>query len=227
MRLVRVRVYVYTGTGMHACDSLALAVPCGAILSLICAVARADACLLGLVVSHRQLARSFTAAELSDLYSLSPDPPQPTAEQLDAPEARFAALAAGSDDKLLRRLLRSETGRWVTDIKAHDSLLQADDNLELSAEERAEAKAAFEQEMQSAAAARPVVMPHAAGAASTEVNGACVGGGTGDGGEQCRAGDGSVASTSAAAGASPGSAHALHGAAPCTARHEHGATPAQ
>ena len=105
--------------------------------------------IIGGVCDDESLAKAFSKDELSDLFSLSPPPPTPSAAQLEHPEVRFGALAGGTDDRTLRRLLKAAGfGAMVTGITAHDSLVQADETLGLSAEEREAAKAAFEQEMQ-------------------------------------------------------------------------------
>ena len=111
------------------------------------------------VCDDEQLARSFTQADLSDLYTFPPPPLPPTRRELDHPETRFEALEQGTDDRTLLRLLRTDAfGPWVVGITAHDSLLQADLALELTPEERALAKAAYEQELRPPPP--PMPMPH-------------------------------------------------------------------
>ena len=79
------------------------------------------------VCDDEQLARSFSKSELDDLWSLSDPPPFPDKSQLNDPVGRFPVAAT---DRILRRVLSSDAGRWVSGLIGHDSLLVADEVLD-------------------------------------------------------------------------------------------------
>ena len=79
------------------------------------------------VCDDEQLARSFTNAELSDLWSLSNEPAQPTEDELDAPEVRPSfcrhLLATATLYNAHRLALRGNALLLLDDLRVETHLL--------------------------------------------------------------------------------------------------------
>ena len=71
------------------------------------------------VCDDEQLVRTFTQAELDDLWSLSDEPAMPTERELSEPQTRFDAIDEGCVDVTLMKLLKSkETGAYAAHGRA-------------------------------------------------------------------------------------------------------------
>ena len=89
------------------------------------------------VCDDEQIATAYSQDELNELWTLREALPPPAADLLARPEARFPSVGGLGADAVLKRVLASDdAGAWVSDVISHDSLLEVDDSLELSTEER-------------------------------------------------------------------------------------------
>ncbi|KAL3909463.1 MAG: hypothetical protein SGPRY_009419 [Prymnesium sp.] len=115
------------------------------------------------VCDDEQVVKSFTKAELEDLWDIQPEPPMPSESELH-PKHRLPHLNLRLQRDLpLRELLASsDVGAWVTDVISHDSLLELDAEGELTEQERQEAAAEYEAEQRAEEAKREAINAAAA-----------------------------------------------------------------
>ncbi|XP_033631300.1 transcriptional regulator ATRX homolog isoform X2 [Asterias rubens] len=90
------------------------------------------------VVDEHQIERHFTAADLSDLYTFTPD-------RLDDPNKPERETPVLPKDYVLAELLK-HSGNWIVKYHEHDSLLENIESEELNEEERKNAWKEYEDE---------------------------------------------------------------------------------